>query len=368
MQTNKHADSFSPRKVHEPFDPYLLLQEICGRPTMEFHKEKVGNKLRIIGNPNNSMIILHLKFLKYLELGIQKMGTAGKNLFLLPSATGCVKNSNHFKNAKRHELGKFFYITDVKDAYPSIDLDLLAALIIYILKYDEYKIDFPISLLQDNIKGEKSAWGYHFIEHDPLYGAMCAFLQSFIGGFSGEGLAIGGPASSFLLNLYCEAFVDSKLRSLCNIYGITYSRYVDDFVFSRDKLIPYDVRQKIRACMATANLYVNHKKSKVLSVEFGTLFVTKVGLRKTTEEPAVLTFPQKKRRRLHGIIKSYFAGWNNEPNVIAGIIAEFIYYFRMVSKPTETDQKTFALCKEFESAWYSARKEKPTRREKTPRI
>jgi hypothetical protein len=136
---------------------------------------------------------------------------------------------------------------------------------------------------------------------------------------------------------------------------VTYTRYVDDLVFSRGIPIPFFMRQEIRRFITEAGFAVNHRKSTVRSRQMGTVFVTKIGMREDSAEsgeakPAILVFPQKKRRRIHGIIQSYLTKelWNESPEVIRGIIAEFLHYYKQVVIPTKTDAKTFALCKEFE--------------------
>jgi hypothetical protein len=103
----------------------------------------------------------------------------------------------------------------------------------------------------------------------------------------------------------------------------------------------------------------------------GTVFVTKVGMREDTDEsedakPAILVFPQKKRRRIHGIIQSYLTKelWNDSPEVIRGIIAEFLHYYKCVVTPTRSDAKTFALCKEFERVSEPYRKDYKKKRKR----
>jgi hypothetical protein len=201
------------------------------------------------------------------------------------------------------------------------------------------------------------------------------------GGMYGDGLAVGGNLSPYLLNLYCEVFLDSRLREkfakaedkLAPERTITYTRYVDDLVFSRGILISIDTRREIRNYIEEAGFEINHRKSRVLARKMGTVFVTKQGLGESMEEelmgdedaeesgknlPAVLVFPQKKRRRIHGIIGSYLAPkfWNDAPEVVRGLIAEFLHYYKNVETKTKTDAKTFALCKQFLEASHGYRR------------
>lgn len=337
-----------------------------GMQSFHFIWKQIGEKRRLIGRPNKPMVELHELFGKYLRGKIAQMGKEGKNLISLPSSTGCVLGSNPLKNAEKHAHGKFFYVTDFTHAYPSLDLKRLSLLLVYILKYDYYRADYSLKSLARNELA-------HFtLQGDQLYEPMLSFVKFTFGGIRGVGLAVGGNLSPYLLNMYCEVYLDSHLRQIFKHRDvkhapertITYTRYVDDLVFSRGVLVSEQVRKEIRTLIINAGFMVNHRKSKVLMREMGTVFVTKVGLGESVKEttstcddtkiipttPATLVFPQKKRRKLHGIIGSYLATpfQNDAPEEVRGVIAEFLHYYKHVVTPTETDVKTFGLCKKFQ--------------------
>lgn len=352
-------------------DPNTLLTEVRGVPDFNFAwgypKEKNGVKLpaklrgkrRMIGHPNSAMRKLHELFGARLRSQLEAMGDDGKWLRILPSATGCVKNSNPLLNSEKHAKGEFFYTTDFAHAYPSVDLERLTLLLVFIARHTEYCVDYSIAQFARNELA-------HFaIRSDPLYQVMHGFVAFAFGGLYGKGLAVGGPLSPMLLNLYCEVFLDSRLRTFffkkldkqAPERTVTYTRYVDDLVFSRGIPIPFFLRQEIRQFIEDAGFTINHKKSTVRSRDMGTVFVTKIGMEKDVtasdkSAPAILVFPGKKRRRIHGIIQSYLTEnfWNDSPEVVRGIIAEFLHYYNHVVTPTKTDAKTFALCKAFEQA------------------
>jgi len=357
------------------FNPNTLI-ELAGKdPSFSFRwgdpsekkEEKKPSKLkkkrRLIGHPNSSMRRLHHLFEEKLREAISKIeGHDGYNLRMLPTATGCIQGRNPLLNAKKHEQGEYFYITDFAHAYPSVDLERLTVLLVFIFSYSTHGVDYTIESLERNELAKFA------MRSDALYNPMLSFVHFAFGGFAGKGLAVGGNLSPYMLNLYCEVFVNTRLRKLCQKYSskeepwrdITVTQYVDDIVFSRGIALDRVTRRMIRDIFFDAGFQVNHRKSRVLKRSMGTVFVTKQGLRSPTdsgeEKNAVLVFPQKKRRRLHGIIKSYlvpgrdapFALWNDEPEVIRGLIAEFIFYYKNVATQTATDRKTFALCKEFQ--------------------
>jgi hypothetical protein len=299
------------------------------------------------------------------------MGDDGKWLRILPSATGCVTSANPLKNSEKHADGTFLFTTDFAHAYQSVDLERLSLLLTFIFRHEEYRASYSTELFARN------ELAHYAMRQDPLYPHMESFVSFAFGGIRGEGLAVGGPLSPMLLNLYCEVFLDSRLRAYFFKHldrraperTITYTRYVDDLVFSRGIPIGVGTRSEIRRYIEEAGFAVNDRKTTIRLIDMGTVFVTKVGMRRgeCTDErknPAILVFPQKKRRRIHGVIQSYLATpfWNDSPEVIRGIIAEFLHYYANVVTPTKTDAKTLALCKEFEAASNEYRKRYPEKR------
>lgn len=332
-------------------NPLQLASAIGGQARMDFYWKEIGGKRRLIGNPNKPMRKLHDLFGGYIRESVRIMEDDSYPLRKFPSAAAFVDGANHLKNAQRHAGGKFFYVTDIWNAYPSVDLERLAALIVYIRKYSEYKVDFSLFMLgqSPSLSGE--------LRSDVLFPPMHTFLKVFCSGIHGQGLAVGGPMSPFLFNLFCEVYVDAGLRQLCKRNDIVYSRYADDLVFSRSKPIIGDIRRELRKCITSGGFKINHRKSKVLSREMGTVFITKMGLRGAPFavsgelEKYSLVFPQKKRRCLHGMIGSYLNGQMDWPEKVGGLVAEFLHYYKNVGRPTSTDNKTFWLCKKFEADW-----------------
>ena len=350
------------------FDPVAFVKQIEGTPSFFFEwgypketkgkvlPEKLRGKRRLIGHPNKAMRQLHHVFGRYLCDRVEAMGYDGKMLRKLPSATGCIPFSNPTANAGVHAQGRYSYVTDLAHAYPSVDLGRLTLLLLYILRHEKYGTDYSIEMFSRNELAHLA------LRTDPLYEKLLAFVSFAFGGLYGRGLVVGGNLSPLLLNLYCEVFIDSRLRAYFAKAEdkrfpertITYTRFVDDLVFSRGISIPYWVRREIRRFLTEAGFGVNDRKSLVRDRTMGTVFVTKVGMRverdADTDAKAILVFPQKKRRRLHGIIGSYLATpfQRDDPEVIRGLVAEFIYYLRNVEEPTESDKKTLAKCKEFQ--------------------
>lgn len=330
---------------------------IGGEPRMHFSWKEVSHKRRLIGNPNKPMRTLHDLFGKYIVQAIRTIGDdANYGVRRMPSATGCVPHSNPTKNALKHKESRFFYVTDLKEAYPSIDLERLALLLTFLFRYEEYavRVDGNISL-----KFFARSDSHDLIRRDPLFGPILMLLRCHFSGLYGIGLAIGGPLSPYLMNLYCEVFLDSQLRLWCSRHGIVYTRYVDDLTFSSETVfIREEWRKEIRSIIRMAGFELNHRKSKVLVIDRGTVFITKVGLeRRSDSNLARLVFPQKKRGRLRNAIMDYLTRQTDWPERVSGLVAEFLYYYKNVGeRRTISDKKTFALCVAFEKEWAKYRK------------
>jgi hypothetical protein len=313
-------------------------------PEMLFYWKEVAGKRRLIGHPNNAMRRLHAAFGRHLLSVIyDKKWHAGYAIRKLESATGCVKHSNPTINAQGHIRGRFFYITDLKDAYPRVNLTSLALFLTYLFR-KEGNVEVSIKFFSMDPNRAQ-------LFHDPLFPRMLGFLRVYFSGQHGEGIAVGGPLSPYLMNLYCEVFLDVHLRRVCEMKDITYTRYDDDLVFSSSRPIWSHTRADIRSCIANAVYAVNHQKSKVLALSMGAVFITKVGLALTEDGGVRLVFPQKKRRRLHQAIQKYLCQESDWPEKVSGLIAEFLYYYKNVLVKTASDRKTLALCKRFEAEW-----------------
>jgi hypothetical protein len=113
------------------------------------------------------------------------------------------------------------------------------------------------------------------------------------------GLLVGAPASPDLFNLYADCVLDTRLSSLAQRYGMYYSRYLDDLLFSseEDNSIGQKKRRAIRAIIADAGFAVSDHKSKLWDIRKGPIFVNGVGLDYTGR----FFVPGKFIRRLKGV-------------------------------------------------------------------
>lgn len=345
--------------------PELIGQSFGGHPMIRFEEREVRGKIRLIGVPNRAMRFLHRRFGTFLRDLIMATDGSGYGVRKLPSATGCVVGLNPLKNAILHQDGKCVYSTDLVDAYANVSLERLALFITFLVRYEDYADEVSLGWfsLDDRNRSLMEDWAY-----DPVL----AFLRAHFGGQFGHGLSIGGPLSPYLMNLYCEVFLDMPLRKLCERREIVYTRYVDDLVFSATFFIGRETRRQIRSIIEESGFQVNHRKSRLELLSMGPASVTKTGIVRPFDlelfrghrpptpvnmrnESHVggprLVFSQQKRRKLHGIIHSYLALEMDWPEKVSGYAAEFLYYYKQVAVKTKTDRKTYALCRQFLAEW-----------------
>lgn len=327
--------------------PKLLGLHLGGRPFLNFEWREIGEKRRLIGIPNHPMRRLHHAFGEYLVTLAHRTGKDGWGVRKLPSATAFVAGSNPLRNARHHSSERHFYITDLVRAYESVDIARLAEIITLLIWYEDYADSVSLGRFAEDDRTD-------LLTQDRVYPTLLRFLEQHFAGPYGRGLAVGGPLSPYLMNLYCEVVIDATLRRFCERREIGYTRFADDLVFSATHLIGPGTRKRIRRILNQGGFLANKEKSRVAQLPLGTVFITKWGLERPgwdSEEPARLVYPQRKRRKLHGLINNYLHLGDVEPERVSGYIAEFIHYYKQARPPTATDQKTFALCQEFQRVW-----------------
>lgn len=74
------------------------------------------------------------------------------------------------------------------------------------------------------------------------------------------GLIQGAPASPILFYLYMKEMVEPELAELCSSLGLTWTRYVDDFLFSAQRF-PKGVVPALTELFARNGFTVNRKKT-----------------------------------------------------------------------------------------------------------
>lgn len=179
----------------------------------------------------------------------------------MPYATGAVPGRELLDNVRPHRQSNFFYMTDLKNAFPSVDTAELTRIM---------ATSIIPELYQPAVDDFITNWA--IVPGTP-------------------GLPLGAPASPYLFNLYCLP-MDRQLGAYCENEGITYTRYLDDLTFSAQSPIGKQRRRHLISMIEDRpGMTINHAKSRVQNLEYEPVTVTGVSLypdRRLSPSPGLL--------------------------------------------------------------------------------
>lgn len=276
-------------------------------------------KRRVISAPNEAMEEIHKVFARWLSKAI----AAEKLQEILRFATGSVAGGSHLNNVRLHRQHRFFYLLDIRSAFPTVD----GAKLIKVL----CELCPDLASCEAQLKD--------FLRHYLL--------------MPRGGLYVGGNASNYLYNLYAGRLIDQDLGELCRNCGITYSRYVDDLAFSSDQPITEARRRTIRTILEGVGFEINHAKAKVLDIAKGPVVINGVGIRQGGE----LFVPGHYLRTLRGLINRAIHNGGVRPGVVQGKMAVFFFIRGDPENPfnwarmNKTEQKLVKLYDKFRKAF-----------------
>lgn len=191
------------------------------------------SKPREIFIPNDEMQAVHDEILSIIAtLGIR----VSKHAF------GISGGDNIADMVNMHCGNRFFFKTDIADAYGSVDVHQLARILA-------------------NFDPEHSAVPWQLV------------LERFVFGDKTLGIIQGGKAAPKLFNIYMLP-LDEELSAYAAYHGMTYTRYMDDFVFSLPALgrqsgakLGLRMQEQIKAKIRRHQLRVNPKKTIYKDIE-----------------------------------------------------------------------------------------------------
>jgi len=182
------------------------------------------------------------------------------------------KGDSACKTLSLHVYGRFFYLTDLRHAFDSVDLEKLA-------------------LILAGIPGV----GNNQTE-------LALFLRKYCS-VDDKGLATGGTASQKLFNIYCAELLDKPLDACMKRWTVTYTRYCDDLCFSASCPIGDKKRKEIRAIIEEAGLVVAHHKSEVLDLQKCDIIIYGIRVEwKGSKRPARLCSTKKQSTHAQGVL------------------------------------------------------------------
>lgn len=190
---------------------------------------------------------------------------------------GGMPGSELLDNVRPHANSISFYQLDLKDAFPSVDIDLLKEKFI---AHDSMPLLrwYINELLEEPGRGEKPE-GHP--QPDSSVRAIWKFIDEY-GTIPGvEGLPLGAPCSPYLFNFYLQD-MDRELDAYCAQYGLIYTRWFDDITISSplaDGVLGERMRATIREIIERySGMAINHAKSKVHQKVRKPVIVTGVAL------------------------------------------------------------------------------------------
>jgi Reverse transcriptase (RNA-dependent DNA polymerase) len=153
-----------------------------------------------------------------------------------------------------HKDNWTYYKLDIKNAFPSVDIDVLRARL----------------LDRSHALGRGAgvrAYLEYFMDTFATVGGLDQHEPLIIGGNEITGLPQGAPCSPYLFNFYCQD-MDIELSQFCERRGLTYTRYLDDITISSIKpndTLGADTRRMIRNIIeSNPGMKINHSKSRLL--------------------------------------------------------------------------------------------------------
>ncbi len=247
-------------------------------------------KIRIISAPNKPMSRITKMFYGIIRLRLERNGIK------FHYATAILPGNNPLKNVLRHiKTGNYyFYLLDIKDFYLSI------------------KGNQIISCLVDQHLGLDLATSDELNQ----------FLKEYCLSHSGT-LRIGGPASPDLANLVAARLIDREMAILGKKYHLTYTRYLDDLIFSSKRPFGKKKREAIRKVIKEADFEINHRKIAIVDIRKQNIVITGIGI-KDGQIFIKRSFLRKINGLMHLIDKGGIRRQKKNPvNVVRGLMAAF---------------------------------------------
>lgn len=259
------------------------------KPTWRtFTITKKSGKKRTIYQPNQAMQLVQKEIVKKIRsCGIE-----------LPSACGGVPGKSVVDHVCMHKTktGRFnrhFFLVDLADAY---DNTILSLILVRLGKMfpGEFTDDFNKHILEQCLR-------------------------------PGGGLITGASSASDLFNLYMEVFVDVDLRRYAIRNGLSYSRYMDDLVFSSDVPIGDCKRGWIIRKLMGANCVINHNKTRLYDLSKHPVVITGVGI----ASDGKIFVPRKKLATLKALLHRALEKGDVPESVVHGQMQMFMYLMRV---------------------------------------
>jgi len=272
------------------------------------------DKIRLISAPNKDMRLIHQRFVTFLRrLKID-----------LSSATGCRPGCSPIKNVELHRYNRYIYITDIHAAYPSVDGRKLATALLTVTLSQPWEERFRLAENEDQI--------FEFLKR------YCLKEEG--------GLYMGAPSSPDQFNIYCAVLLDVRLREIAGRFGLTYSRYLDDLIFSSpDEPIGKWKRKEINTAIRDMGFTLSDGKTRIIDLAKRPIVMNGVGL----ELGGRMFLQQKHQRRIKGLFRHARYIEERYVPLISGTMGVFHGIYRTAELQTGREKEIARLHESFKA-------------------
>lgn len=203
-------------KVQQEITREVLVKMVSNPPYTPVRK-KIRGKIRLLHVPSKKLKIL-LKAI--LDIILYDFAVSG-------SAHGGIPERSIVTNAQSHLNASSFFQIDFKNYFPSITTRMIVDRL-----RDLFEWSLSVGFFRNcGLISFRDARGLAGV-----IGRLATFKNA---------LPQGAPTSSYLQNLIFYD-LDEKIRELCRKHDITYTRFIDDMIFSsRESRISKEIREEI---------------------------------------------------------------------------------------------------------------------------
>jgi hypothetical protein len=280
-----------------------------------------NGKRRQIFVPNAEMRAVHHDLMRFLR-------SYGREM---PHATGGLPGGSPLRQVLPHVKNRFIYRLDLYRAFPSIQGDWVKGLLAEICLRQQLWIPQDV---------------------------IAEYVDNYCTNLADSGLAIGPPASPEIFNQVLAGRIDGQLGGIAERYGLTYTRYLDDMVFSSWRTpIGKHKRRIIREAVRSAGFKLNYSKTGGHDLNQRPLVVCGIVLvRRLLHSPyggfTTLNPPLKWTLVLEDLLRRFDRGEPIEPAVIhgqVGVIKACMQWIPLFGEHWVTSRRLYRILEHYES-------------------
>lgn len=255
-------------------EEYLDVNRLSGR-----------SKVRLLCKPNKELRIVHEIMKKELAPIYNRDNLPHAFQWIKGVRNPVVTSIEEHKKDKKY-FPRYWFVTDLKSAYHSVDLMKLAIIL-------------EMKSLEE--KGNTLPW----------FETLALFCVD-----PNMTLAEGLPISPWLFNIYASYELDTHLSFIAKRYGGRFTRLGDDLIFSSSEPFGKRKRKAILDFVRKKGFQISEKKTKTFDLtKQGTAMINGVGIRNNPNSGGEVFLPRNYRRRIKGLLHVALYGKDSDPSL-----------------------------------------------------